>query len=216
MGERDSSLNIPKFDGDYEHWAMLMENLLRSKEWWELIEVGITQPERNVILTGPQRTEVAEQKLKDLKVKNYLFASIDKTILKTIVKESSKDIWESMKAKYQGNKRVQSAQLQRLRRDFEVLEMKEGDTITEYFSRFMVVANDMRNLGEDMPDDKVVEKILRTLVEKFTYVVCAIEESKDIKELFVDELQSSLLVHEQNLSKHVGDEHALRMEDGRG
>lgn len=38
----------------------------------------------------------------------------------------------------------------------------------------MVVANDMRNLGEDMPDDKVVEKILRTLVEKFTYVVCAI------------------------------------------
>lgn len=217
MGERDSSLNIPKFDGDYEHWAMLMENLLRSKEWWELIEVGITQPERNVILTGPQRTEVAEQKLKDLKVNNYLFASIDKTILKTIVKkESSKDIWESMKAKYQGNKRVQSAQLQRLRRDFEVLEMKEGDTITEYFSRFMVVANDMRNLGEDMPDDKVVEKILRTLVEKFTYVVCAIEESKDIKELFVDELQSSLLVHEQNLSKHIGDEHALRMEDGRG
>ena len=174
MGERDSSLNIPKFDGDYEHWAMLMENLLRSKEWWELIEVGITQPERNMILTGPQRTEVAEQKLKDLKVKNYLFASIDKTILKTIVKESSKDIWESMKAKYQGNKRVQSAQLQRLRRDFEVLEMKEGDTITEYFSRVMVVANDMRNLGEDLPDDKVVEKILRTLVEKFTYVVCAI------------------------------------------
>lgn len=110
---------------------MLMENLLRSKEWWELIEVGITQPETSVILTGPQRTEIAEQKLKDLKVKNYLFASIDKTILKTIVKkESSKDIWESMKAKYQENKRVQSAQLQRLRRDFEVLEMKEGDTIT--------------------------------------------------------------------------------------
>lgn len=107
------------------------ENLLRSKEWWELIEVGITQPETSVILTGPQRTEIAEQKLKDLKVKNYLFASIDKTILKTIVKkESSKDIWESMKAKYQENKRVQSAQLQRLRRDFEVLEMKEGDTIT--------------------------------------------------------------------------------------
>lgn len=216
MSERESSLSIPKFDGDYEHWAMLMENLLRSKEWWDLIEVGVTTPERNVILTGQQRTELAEQKLKDLKAKNYLFASIDKTILKTIVKkESAKDIWESMKIKYQGNKRVQSAQLQRLRRNFEVLEMKEGDTITEYFGRVMVVANDMRNLGENMPDDKVVEKILRTLVEKFTYAVCAIEESKDIKELTVDELQSSLLVHEQNLSKHEGEEHALKMESGR-
>ena len=135
----------------------------------------MVQFDRDTVLTEAQQTELSEQKLKDLKVKNYLFASIDKTILKTIVKkETSKDIWDSMKNKYQGNKRVQSAQLQRLRRDFEVLEMKEGDTITEYFSRVMVVANDMRNLGEDLPDDKVVEKILRTLVEKFTYVVCAI------------------------------------------
>ena len=108
----DKSLSIPKFDGDYEHWAMLMENLLKSKEWWELIETGVTQTERNVILTEAQRTEIAEQKLKDLKVKNYLFASIDKSILKTIAKkDTSKDIWESMKVKYQGKKRVQSAQL---------------------------------------------------------------------------------------------------------
>lgn len=213
-------LSIPKFDGDYEHWALLMENLLRSKEWWDLIATGITQPERNVILTGPQRTEIADQKLKDLKVKNYLFASIDKTILKTIAnKETSKEIWDSMKTKYQGNKRVQNAQLQRLRRNFEVLEMKEGDSITSYFSRVMVVANDMRNLGEEMSDAKIVEKILRTLLEKFTYIVCAIEESHDISVMKVDELQSSLQVHEQNISKHAGydgEEHALKMEDGRG
>lgn len=215
MSDKDG-LNIPKFDGDYEHWAMLMENLLRSKEWWELIETGIVQPERNVILTGPQRTEQVEMKIKDLKVKNYLFASIDKTILKTIAKkDTSKDIWESMKIKYQGNKRVKSAHLQRLRRTFELLEMKEGDTITDYFSKVMVVANDMRNLGEDMPDSKVVEKILRTLVERFTYIVCAIEESNDIKDLSVDELQSSLLVHEQNLIKHTEEEHALKIEYGR-
>ncbi|MCI31729.1 hypothetical protein A2U01_0052941 [Trifolium medium] len=25
---------IPKFDGYYEHWSMLMEYLLRSKEYW--------------------------------------------------------------------------------------------------------------------------------------------------------------------------------------
>lgn len=217
MSEKESSLSIPKLDGDYEHWAMLMENLLRSKEWWELINTGIIQHESSVTLSEAQRTELAEQKLKDFKVKNYLFASIDKTVLKTIVKkDTAKDIWESLKAKYQGNKRVQSAQLQRLRRNFEVLEMKEGDSIADYFSRVMVVANDMRNRGEDMPDEKVVEKILRTLVEKFTYVVCAIEESKDIKELSVDELQSSLLVHEQNLSKHTEEEQVLKMEGGRG
>jgi hypothetical protein len=27
---------IPKFDGHYDHWAMLMENFLRFKEYWIL------------------------------------------------------------------------------------------------------------------------------------------------------------------------------------
>jgi len=212
MSEKESVI-IPKFDGDYEHWAMLMENLIRSKEWWDIIETGIPRTERNVILTGPQRTELAEKTVKDHKVKNYLFASIDKTILKTILqKETSKDLWESMKRKYQGNDRVQSAQLQRLRRSFEILEMKLGETITGYFSRVMEVTNDMRNLSEDMPDSKVVEKILRTLVEKFTYVVCAIEESNDIKMMTVDGLQSSLMVHEQNLRRHDVEDKVLKAE----
>jgi hypothetical protein len=30
--------SIPKVDGHYDHWSMLMENFLRSKEYWTLIE----------------------------------------------------------------------------------------------------------------------------------------------------------------------------------
>ena len=102
-----------------------------------------------------------------------------------------------MKKKYQGSKRVQRAQLQALRREFEILEMKEGETIVEYFSRVMTVANNMRNNGEAMQDVQIVEKILRTLTERFNYIVVSIEESNDTSCLSVDELQSSLIVHEQ-------------------
>lgn len=155
---------------------MLMENLLRSRKSWDLIETGITRPEQSVILTGAQGTELAKLTLKDLKVKNYLFALIEKTILKTIMKkDTSKDLWESIESKYQGNERIQSALLQRLKMNFEVLEMKEGETISEYFSRVMLVVNDMRNLGEEMSDSKVVENILKTLVEKSTYILCTVE-----------------------------------------
>lgn len=31
-------LAIPRFDGHYDHWSMLMENFLRSKEYWSLVE----------------------------------------------------------------------------------------------------------------------------------------------------------------------------------
>jgi len=29
---------VPKFDEHYDHWAMLMENFLRSKEYWGVVE----------------------------------------------------------------------------------------------------------------------------------------------------------------------------------
>ena len=41
-----------------------------------------------------------------------------------------------------------------------------------------------------MPDKKIVETILRTMTKKFTYVVASIEESKDINNMSIDELQS--------------------------
>ena len=66
---------IPRFDGHYDHWSMLMENFLRSKEYWGLIENGISVKEC-VEPTEGQRKAKEEEKLKDLKVKNYLFQAI--------------------------------------------------------------------------------------------------------------------------------------------
>jgi len=40
-------------------------------------------------------------------------------------------------------------------------------------------------------------------------VICSIEESKDIDTFTIDELQSSLLVHEQRMSSHIEEEQAL-------
>lgn len=48
------------------------------------------------------------------------------------------------------------------------------------------------------------------MTPKFNFVVCAIEESKDIDKLSLDELQSSLLVHEQKFNQQDRDEQALK------
>nr|GEX68647.1 putative RNA-directed DNA polymerase [Tanacetum cinerariifolium] len=175
---------VPKFDEDYDHWRLIMENLLHSKEYRCVIEPGYKEPEDGAQLTTVQQKALDEARLKDLKARNYLFQAIDKSILKTITqKETAKQLWESMKVKYQGNARVKQAQLQRLRREFETLEMKTGESVIYYFGRALVVVNDMRNYGESMDDVKIVEKILRTLTESFNFVVCSIEESKDINTL---------------------------------
>ncbi|XP_021820433.1 uncharacterized protein LOC110762138 [Prunus avium] len=111
---------IPKFDGHYDHWSMLMENFLRSKEYWSLVEIGISAEADERNLTDEQKKTIADQRLKDLKTKNYLFQAIDRAILETILKkDTAKDIWDSLKQKYQGTARVKRAQLQALRKEFE-------------------------------------------------------------------------------------------------
>lgn len=176
------------------------------------MENGITQYAEGTALNETQLKAFEDQKLKDLKTKNYLFQAIDRAILETILaKDTTKDISDSMKKKYQGTTRVKRAQLQTLHKKFEMLHMKVGETVNDYFARVLTVANKMRIHGEKMSDVVVIEKILRSMTQKFDYVVCSIEESNEIDDLSIDEFQSNLLVHEQRIIGHVMEEKILKV-----
>ena len=69
----------------------------------------------------------------------------------------------------------------------------------------------MKIHGENMQQVAIIEKILRSMTSRFDYVVCSFEESNNLDTLTIDELQSSLLVHEQRMNGHGGDEHALKV-----
>ncbi|KAL0363824.1 UNVERIFIED_CONTAM: hypothetical protein Sangu_0480000 [Sesamum angustifolium] len=190
---------------------------LRSKEYWVVVENGLSAVADSVTLIETQKKTCEEQKLKDLKAKNYLFQALDRSILETIInKDTSKSIWDSMKQKYQGTTRVKRAHLQALRKEYKMLHMKEGESVNEYIARVLVITNKMKANGEDLKEVAIVEKILRSLTPNFNYDVCSIEESKDTSMLSIDELQSSLLVHEQRMSNTSHEEHALKWECKKG
>ena len=69
----------------------------------------------------------------------------------------------------------------------------------DYFSRMMAIVNKMRIHGNKMIDITIIKKILPSMTLKFNYVVCSIEESKDLDELSIDKLQGFLLVHEKKI-----------------
>ena len=80
--------------------------------------------------------------------------------------------------------------------------MKDSNSLDQFLNQVMNVVNQISSYGDDLTDQKVVEKILHCLPRKFDAIVVAIEESKDLTILSIDELMGSLLSHESRMNRN--------------
>ncbi|GAA0166827.1 hypothetical protein LIER_21893 [Lithospermum erythrorhizon] len=219
MSEDKAFTQVPHFDGHYAHWSEMIENLLRAKGLRGIVERVVGEPVDNSVLTDHQRALLDEVRTKDHQVKHYLFQALDREVFEQILdRRSSKIIWESMEKKFGGNQKVKKTNCNALRRKFELLEMKKTKTIDQYVAKVTQVANKLRSNGEEMSDSVIVSKIMRTLTEQFNYVCVSIEESTNMEEVSVDELQSTLAMHEQKFKRfQMGeDDQVLKVEEKYG
>ena len=91
--------------------------------------------------------------------------------------------------------------LQALRGEFDLLKMKESESVEEFYNRTISVANQLLINGEEISDKRIIEKILRSMTRKFEHVIVAIEESKDLNTFSLEELLGSLQSHELRIKQ---------------
>ncbi|XP_027368252.1 uncharacterized protein LOC113874223 [Abrus precatorius] len=91
-----------------------------------------------------------------------------------------------------------------MRREYERYEMSNLEIMEQYFSRVTNLVNKMRVYGEDIPESKVVEKILRTILMKFDHMVTTIIESHNTDTMTITELQGSIESHSKPLPVRCG------------
>ena len=70
--------------------------------------------------------------------------------------------------------------------------MSEDESLASFYSKLNEVVVNKFNLGEKTEDSKIVRKILQSLPESFRAKVIAIEKSKDLDDIKVQELIGSL------------------------
>jgi len=69
--------------------------------------------------------------------------------------------------------------------------MDENETIVDYFDKMQEHANSIWACKDSIIYQQVVEKILRTLLQRFDHDAVAIEETKDLEQMEIEALQHS-------------------------
>ncbi|XP_075648458.1 uncharacterized protein LOC142619281 isoform X3 [Castanea sativa] len=84
---------------------------------------------------------------------------------------------------------------------FEEIKMKKDESFDEFYAKLKDIVNLTFNLGETIPELKIVRKVLRSLLERFHAKITAIEESKDIDKILLTELVGNLQTYELGLTR---------------
>ncbi|XP_065629149.1 uncharacterized protein LOC136067350 [Quercus suber] len=164
---------------------------------WDAVEIGWTKPEAPKANWDKAALAAANANSKAL---NAIFCGVSPEEFHRISHISvAKEAWKILETTYEGTKKVKDTKLQMLTTCFEELKMSEEESFDSFYSKLNEVVVSKFNLGEKTEDSKVGRKILRSLPESFRPKVTAIEESKDLDDIKVQELVGSLQTYELSL-----------------
>ena len=79
--------------------------------------------------------------------------------------------------------------------------MEEDESFDELYAKLKDIVNSAFNLGEIIPEPKIVRKVLKSLPERFHAKISTIEESKDIDKISLTELVGNLQTYELGLTR---------------
>jgi hypothetical protein len=76
--------------------------------------------------------------------------------------------------------------------DFENITLNDGETFDDFTMRINGMSSDLRTMGEQVEESKVVKKMLRVLPKKYAQIMVSIETLLDLKSLTLEELVGRL------------------------
>ncbi|KAK2373923.1 hypothetical protein QL285_074924 [Trifolium repens] len=218
--ERKSSDKVPFFNGNatsYPFWKTKMYSHIIGVDCdlWDMVEEGVKfeNMDGEGVVSYENRKSFTPDQKKEYKKHHLVKGMMTNAIshdeyLKIVNKTTAKSIWESLKSKYEGNKQVREAKVNLLVQQYELFKMKDGEDIETMFSRFQVLVSGLQVLNKSYTVADHVKKILRSLPPKWRPKVTAFQEAKDLDEVTLEDLISSLKSHEMTL---MADESTKKM-----
>ncbi|XP_031120834.1 uncharacterized protein LOC116024071 [Ipomoea triloba] len=187
---------------NYSYWKARMKIyiLAQGERVWNDVENEWKHPlDDNNKAKG--RADWSEEELKEFdynsKAMNAIYGAVSEETFKLIAATNvAKTAWDILCDHHEGNSTVKQSKLQMVQTQFENLKMDEEEDITQFNGRILEIAGEAYNLGEPIPENRLVKKVLRSLPERFMMKVTAIQESKDLNTCKLSDLMGNLKTYE--------------------
>ncbi|PHU30935.1 hypothetical protein BC332_03028 [Capsicum chinense] len=152
----------PIFAGEnYPIWAIKMRTYFRAYDLWQVVEV---QGEVNPLPDNPTMAQIKnhrEEVAKNFKALSCIQSALSKVIFaRVMASEIAKKAWDKLIEEFYESDKIRQIKVITLRREFEILRMKDSETIEEFSNKLMKVVNQIRLMGEDITDSRIAEKVL--------------------------------------------------------
>ncbi|XP_044464435.1 uncharacterized protein LOC123194981 [Mangifera indica] len=187
------------FNGVHYHiWVVKMKSFLQAADLWDVVEIDGNFP---TMLENPTVAQIqlykSETKKKS-KTLSFLHSAIaDNIFVKIVYCTTTKQVWEKLQQEYQGSKKTRTMKIITLKRQLENTRMNDTESVSQYSDRIMKLVNEMRILGKDLSEERIVAKVLVSLLEKFESKISSLEDSRDITSISLADLMSALVPQKQ-------------------
>ncbi|XP_070025768.1 uncharacterized protein [Nicotiana sylvestris] len=176
---------------DYELWDIVTDGpLTTTKKNAE----GVDVPKTRADCTA----EDLKKWEKNAKAKKWIVCGLGPDEYSRIQScTTAKKIWDTLQVAHEGTPQVKRSRVTLLYSHYKNFTMKEGETIQEMYTRFTILTNEPKSLGRIILEEDKVEKILtRVLPVSWESKISAIQKSKNITTLKLDELIGNLTTYE--------------------
>ena len=150
-------------------------------------------------LLGAIEDENVSRKL-DRRAMAVIYSAVPKDVLAQLDNNvTAKETWESLRTMNVGMERVKKVKIQTLKREFEMLTMRDEDSITDSARKLTRLVGHMQSLGEKISKGIIVSKLLRATPPKCDPITSFMDQFGDLDSITLDEAIGSLKIHEDKL-----------------
>nr|GEV40710.1 zf-CCHC domain-containing protein/DUF4219 domain-containing protein/UBN2 domain-containing protein [Tanacetum cinerariifolium] len=196
------------FESDgFIYWKNRFETYVKSKDLdlWHIITYGdfpLIQynPETKkdeTVSFDKQNNNLKKKLAKNNEAKMVIYNALPRKEYERIFMcKTAKEIWDTLLITHQGNSQVKDNKIDLLVKQYEQFTISKEESIDNAFARFNTIITSLKALDVGFSSKNYVRKFFRAFHPKWRLKVTAIEESKDLTSLSLDELNGNLKVDE--------------------